>query len=644
MTTTPTVSADLPDLSIVHAICQAVAELPDRNSPPDWPEAMLVTHDELADIVRAELSAAAPTIKDCLMVPDGAAAPAAPATPGKMTREAIDRAAHYAIESDMLAPADWEAVGLYDFAHAITGGIGVVDDLRTLVVRLVRALRQAAPANDLADKAADYLRRHGLDGSPLRDSAAPQALATFSTHYSPQCQHLDPADASAAAAYARAQAAPSDPTAPFQQRVQPWLLACFGAEIAADRAERNHRFLEESLELVQSCGCTAIEAHQLVDYVYGRPVGEPAQETGGVMVTLAALCLANSLDMHQAGEMELARIWTKVEAIRAKQAAKPKHSPLPGAARAGAQAVPAGWKLVPMEPTEAMFTRFSQQIEQGVVYVGGFLQAYRCMLDVAPHEAAASATTEAAPVVGASAARPVASEHEIQQWVERHDLDRVLRGGHARAAFEDAQTWHLTPEASGAPVAAAPMSAGPSDAAAKGWLITYTNGAGERREVVSGRNSIADYRDQFPDANSFPLGLLRPASPTTVQASCVAAGHIAEPYTLTEIKAKIESGDYSAEMLLQHAMLLLEASPTTVQAGVAGKYMTVVYRDITPGDEARILMEHPKCSAASWSHALDERDAALRNAVPASGGDAADAKLGYPYPERAASNTGGSQP
>jgi len=120
------------------------------------------------------------------------------------------------------------------------------------------------------------------------------------------------------------------PDEPFQARVRPWLLACFGEMIAGDREERNHRFLEEALELVQACGCTAHEAHQLVDYVYGRDVGEPAQEVGGVMVTLAALCLANDLDMHANGETELARIWTKVEAIRAKQAAKPKHSPLPG--------------------------------------------------------------------------------------------------------------------------------------------------------------------------------------------------------------------------------------------------------------------------------------------------------------------------
>jgi len=115
----------------------------------------------------------------------------------------------------------------------------------------------------------------------------------------------------------------------FQARVQPWMLTCFGEEISRDGQERNHRFLEEALELVQCLGCTASEAHQLVDYTFGRPEGEPVQEVGGVMVTLAALCLAHGLDMHAAAETELARIWTKVEKIRAKQAAKPKHSPLP---------------------------------------------------------------------------------------------------------------------------------------------------------------------------------------------------------------------------------------------------------------------------------------------------------------------------
>lgn len=117
---------------------------------------------------------------------------------------------------------------------------------------------------------------------------------------------------------------------PFQARVDPWLMACFGLEIARDILERNHRFLEEAIELVQANGCTVSEAHQLVDYVYGRDQGEINQEVGGVMVTLAALCLASGVDMHAAAETELSRVWTKVEKIRAKHFAKPKFSPLPG--------------------------------------------------------------------------------------------------------------------------------------------------------------------------------------------------------------------------------------------------------------------------------------------------------------------------
>jgi hypothetical protein len=119
---------------------------------------------------------------------------------------------------------------------------------------------------------------------------------------------------------------PIEPTptaaASFQQRVAPWMLACFGEAVARDRVERNYRFLEESLELAQSLGATAEQAHKVVDYVFGRNAGEPAQEAGGVMVTLAALCAAAGIDMHECGEAELARIWTDIEAIRARQAAK----------------------------------------------------------------------------------------------------------------------------------------------------------------------------------------------------------------------------------------------------------------------------------------------------------------------------------
>lgn len=116
----------------------------------------------------------------------------------------------------------------------------------------------------------------------------------------------------------------------FQASVTNWMLHTFPLDVVNNVEERNHRFLEESLELVQALGCTRDEVLQLVDYVYGRPIGEPAQEVGGVTVTLAALCHATHLDMETCGAAELDRVWRNVDKIRAKQASKPKFSPLPG--------------------------------------------------------------------------------------------------------------------------------------------------------------------------------------------------------------------------------------------------------------------------------------------------------------------------
>ena len=115
----------------------------------------------------------------------------------------------------------------------------------------------------------------------------------------------------------------------LQTKVNEWVVEAFGQKIADDTTERNHRFLEESLELVQSLGCTADEAHQLVDYVFGRPVGEANQEVGGVVLTLMALCNAKGIEVDRAAEREIERVWQKIDQIRAKQASKPQRSPLP---------------------------------------------------------------------------------------------------------------------------------------------------------------------------------------------------------------------------------------------------------------------------------------------------------------------------
>lgn len=110
----------------------------------------------------------------------------------------------------------------------------------------------------------------------------------------------------------------------FQSRMDPWLLECFGEALARDPHERNLRFAEEALELLQSLHLSRDAAHKMVDLVWDRPAGEAAQEVGGVMMTLAALCQANGLHLQTLAEAELARVSapTTTAAIRRKQAQK----------------------------------------------------------------------------------------------------------------------------------------------------------------------------------------------------------------------------------------------------------------------------------------------------------------------------------
>lgn len=108
------------------------------------------------------------------------------------------------------------------------------------------------------------------------------------------------------------------------------MLTCFSKEIASDKLERGDRFLEESLELLQSGGYPKERIQSLIDYVYNRPIGEPAQEVGGVMVCLAAYCTAHSIDMSEAAHTEIDRIWKKMPEIRAKQLTKKTGMALPG--------------------------------------------------------------------------------------------------------------------------------------------------------------------------------------------------------------------------------------------------------------------------------------------------------------------------
>lgn len=45
---------------LIEQIVRDVAELPDRTSPDDWPDAMLVTADELTEILERSIAEGTP--------------------------------------------------------------------------------------------------------------------------------------------------------------------------------------------------------------------------------------------------------------------------------------------------------------------------------------------------------------------------------------------------------------------------------------------------------------------------------------------------------------------------------------------------------------------------------------------------------
>lgn len=112
--------------------------------------------------------------------------------------------------------------------------------------------------------------------------------------------------------------------AKLQDSLGEWAIATFGKDVFDNAPERGKRLIEEALEYGQTQKVTKEQAHLLVDYVFSRPVGDPAQEMGGVMVT--ALVAAQSAGLDAGGcltsEMERIHEPTIMEKIRSKQVSK----------------------------------------------------------------------------------------------------------------------------------------------------------------------------------------------------------------------------------------------------------------------------------------------------------------------------------
>lgn len=108
-----------------------------------------------------------------------------------------------------------------------------------------------------------------------------------------------------------------------QKTVAQWCVEAFGKERTSSLPQRGLRLLEEAIEASQVCGVPIDQAHNLVSFVYSRPVGEIEQELGGVGVTLLALADAVGKSADLAEHREVERVLAKpLEHFRARNAEK----------------------------------------------------------------------------------------------------------------------------------------------------------------------------------------------------------------------------------------------------------------------------------------------------------------------------------
>ncbi|QIG74727.1 hypothetical protein EVC12_092 [Rhizobium phage RHph_I42] len=120
---------------------------------------------------------------------------------------------------------------------------------------------------------------------------------------------------------------------PFQRRVQIWSNVTFGQ---VSLRERLFRHAEEFFELMQACDVETSDLDMIKNHVYSKPVGEIAQEAGGVSTTFHVLCATLGIDAVGVGNHELGNMWKRLHIIREKTENKihPDH-PLPGVATTG---------------------------------------------------------------------------------------------------------------------------------------------------------------------------------------------------------------------------------------------------------------------------------------------------------------------
>jgi hypothetical protein len=90
-----------------------------------------------------------------------------------------------------------------------------------------------------------------------------------------------------------------------------WGYRCFGMDHIVDKRVRALRCAEEAVELAQACFVDKDTVLKMVDMIYDRPMGDPKQEIGGVLITAAVIANAFESTAHDLMLKELRRVLDK---------------------------------------------------------------------------------------------------------------------------------------------------------------------------------------------------------------------------------------------------------------------------------------------------------------------------------------------
>lgn len=96
-----------------------------------------------------------------------------------------------------------------------------------------------------------------------------------------------------------------------QEAAVQWATLAFGPDHVNSLPQRAVRFLEEAVELYQAAGGNLEMAHQLLDFMFARPVGEIEQELGGAGLTLLLVANAAGMSADAAEAKEFRRVLSK---------------------------------------------------------------------------------------------------------------------------------------------------------------------------------------------------------------------------------------------------------------------------------------------------------------------------------------------